>query len=50
MFCKVKKAKERAQQASIRSFIIVHESVHIKQFIEKAIGSRLDNETEAYLV
>lgn len=28
----------------------MHEAVHVKQFLEKAIDSKLDNETEAYLV
>ena len=50
LFCKVAKPKERAYQAGLRSSIIVHECVHVKQFVEKAIGSTLDDETEAYMM
>lgn len=50
LFCKTKDPSDRLAQVSTRSSIIVHETVHIKQFIERAIGGKLDNETEAYLV
>lgn len=29
---------------------LVHEVVHIKQFIEEAVETKLDKETEAYLI
>lgn len=30
--------------------VVVHECVHAKQFLERAVETRLDAETEAYLV
>lgn len=33
-----------------RSLIVVHEAVHVAQFIEKAVGTKFDDETEAYLI
>lgn len=33
-----------------RSLIVVHEAVHVAQFIEKAVDTKFDDETEAYLI
>jgi len=44
----VDKAAE-AEQARMRDNIIVHETVHIVQFLEQAVSAKLDCESSAYL-
>lgn len=41
-------AAER-EQARMRDNIIVHETVHIVQFLEQAVSAKLDCESQAYL-
>lgn len=44
----VDKAAE-AEQTRMRDNIIVHETVHIVQFLEQAASAKLDYESQAYL-
>lgn len=37
------------EQARTRDSIIVHETVHIVQFLEQAVSAKLDCESQAYL-
>lgn len=37
------------EQTKLRDNIIVHETVHIVQFLEQAVSTRLDYESQAYL-
>lgn len=45
--CKDKMAER--EQTKLRDNIIVHETVHIVQFLEQAVSTRLDYESQAYL-
>jgi hypothetical protein len=45
--CKDKMAER--EQARMRDNIIVHETVHIVQFLEQAVSTKLDYESQAYL-
>jgi hypothetical protein len=45
--CKDKTAER--EQARLRDNIIVHETVHIVQFLEQAVSAKLDCESQAYL-
>ena len=44
------KPKMKAFLESEKFKFLVHECVHIKQFIEEAVETKLDKETEAYLI
>lgn len=45
--CKDKMAE--CEQTKLRDNIIVHETVHIVQFLEQAVSTKLDYESQAYL-
>lgn len=45
--CKDKIAE--SEQTRMRDNIVVHETVHIVQFLEQAVSTKLDYESQAYL-